>query len=82
MRSFGTLANVFWSLALGIVVLYAFFVAINAFVPGQVWGLTIVVVILALLLAVHFAHLRRVLNQGGSNEARRRLNAMRERRGF
>jgi membrane protein implicated in regulation of membrane protease activity len=82
MRSLGTIVNVFWTLAIGIVVLYAFFVAINAISPGQVWALTVVVVVLSLLLAVHFVHLRRVLKQGGRNEARRRLNAMRERRGF
>jgi hypothetical protein len=82
MRSLGTLFNFFWTLALGIVVLYAFFVAINAISPGQVWALTVVVVVLSLLLTVHFVHVRRVLKQGGPNESRRRLNAMRERRGF
>jgi membrane protein implicated in regulation of membrane protease activity len=82
MRSLSTLLNIFWTLAIAIVVMYAFLVAIAALAPGEVWALTVVVAVLSLLLAVHFVHLRRVLNQGGSNEARRRLNAMRERRGF
>jgi membrane protein implicated in regulation of membrane protease activity len=82
MRSLGTLYNAFWALAIGIVALYAFLVAINAFSPGQVWALTVAVAVLSLLLVVHFVHLRRVLKQRGPNETRRRLNAMRERRGF
>jgi membrane protein implicated in regulation of membrane protease activity len=82
MGSLGRFANAFWALALGIVILYAFFIALQAFAPGEVWPLTVAVAILALMLVVHFVHLRRVLKQRGPNEARRRLNAMRERRGF
>jgi uncharacterized membrane protein len=82
MRPLSTLANFLWTLALGIVALYAFFLAINAFAPGEVRWLTAAVAILALLLAVHFARLHRALQRGGPNEARRELNAMRERRGF
>jgi membrane protein implicated in regulation of membrane protease activity len=82
MRPLGILYNAFWTLAIGIVALYAFFVTINALAPGEVWALTAVVAVLSLLLVVHFVHLRRVLKQGGPNETRRQLNAMRERRGF
>ena len=48
-----TLWETFWVLVLAIVVLFAFFLALGAFSPGEVAGLTLVVIALALLWVVH-----------------------------
>jgi uncharacterized membrane protein YhaH (DUF805 family) len=48
-----TLSETFWILVLAVVVLFAFFVALGAFSPGEVAGLTIAVVALALLWIAH-----------------------------
>jgi hypothetical protein len=48
-----TLSETFWILVLSVVVLFAFFVALGAFSPGEVAGLTIAVVVLALLWIAH-----------------------------
>ena len=52
-RTLATLAATFWVLVLAVVVLFAFFVALGAFSPGEVVGLTIAVVVLAVLWLVH-----------------------------
>ena len=52
-RTFATLAATFWVLVLAIVVLFAFFVALGAFSPGEVVGLTIGVAFLAILWLAH-----------------------------
>jgi O-antigen/teichoic acid export membrane protein len=72
----------FWVFALGAVVLYVFFVVIDAFEPGEVWGITIGALGLTVLIAIHFIKVRHELARHGPNEARRSLNKMRERRGF
>ena len=51
MRS--TLSDTFWILVLSIVVLFAFFIALGAFAPGEVVWLTLGVLALALLWAAH-----------------------------
>ena len=51
MRS--TLSDTFWVLVLSIVVLFAFFIALGAFSPGDVAWLTFAVLALALLWTVH-----------------------------
>jgi fatty acid desaturase len=43
----------FWVLVLAVVVLFAFFVALGAFSPGEVAALTLVVIALALLWVAH-----------------------------
>ena len=48
-----TLSETFWVLILGIVVLFAFFVALGAIGPGDVAWLTLAVLALALLWAAH-----------------------------
>jgi hypothetical protein len=48
-----TLSETFWILVLALVALFAFFVALGAFSPGDVLGLTVVVVALALLWVAH-----------------------------
>jgi fatty acid desaturase len=52
-RILGTLSETLWILVLAIVVLFAFFAALGAFSPGEVVGLTIAVVALAVLWIVH-----------------------------
>jgi hypothetical protein len=68
----------FWVIALGLILMYAFFVALGAFAPGDVAGVSIAVGLLAVLYAVHaWAAGRR------ERETRDpRLKAARERRGF
>lgn len=48
-----TLGETFWMLVLAVVVLFAFFVALGAFEPGEVIALTLVVAALALLWVAH-----------------------------
>jgi hypothetical protein len=52
-RMLSTLADTFWVLVLAVVVLFAFFVALGAFSPGEVIGLTLAVAVLALLWVAH-----------------------------
>ena len=52
-RTLATLAATFWILVLAVVVLFAFFVALGAFSPGEVVGLTIAVAVLAVLWIAH-----------------------------
>ena len=52
-RTLATLSATFWVLVLAVVVLFAFFVALGAFSPGEVVGLTIGVAVLALLWMGH-----------------------------
>src|ERR687893_1791504 len=52
-RILATLSDTFWILVLAVVVLFAFFVALGAFSPGEVVWLTLAVLALALLWAAH-----------------------------
>jgi uncharacterized membrane protein (DUF485 family) len=52
-RTFATLSETFWILVLALVVLFAFFVALGAFSPGDVVGLTLVVAALAVAWIAH-----------------------------
>jgi hypothetical protein len=52
-RTLATLSDTLWVLVLAVVVLFAFFVALGAFSPGEVIGLTLAVVVLALLWIAH-----------------------------
>jgi fatty acid desaturase len=52
-RILATLSATFWVLVLAVVVLFAFFVALGAFEPGEVIVLTLVVIALALLWVAH-----------------------------
>ena len=68
----------FWVIALGAIGCYAFFVALGAIKPGEVWGVTIAVLILFALWMVRawsLAHLAK-------HERDPRLAHARERRGF
>jgi hypothetical protein len=52
-RTLATLSDTLWVLVLAVVVLFAFFVALGAFSPGEVIGLTLAVAFLALLWIFH-----------------------------
>jgi hypothetical protein len=52
-RMLATLSETFWILVLAVVVLFAFFVALGAFSPGEVVGVTLFVVALGLLWIAH-----------------------------
>ena len=49
----GTLSETFWILVLAFIVLFAFFVALGAFSPGDVVGLTLAVAVLTLAWVAH-----------------------------
>jgi hypothetical protein len=68
----------FWVIALGLVLMYAFFVALGAFAPGDVAGMSIAVGLLALMYAVHAWAAGRRAREGRDP----RLARDRERRGF
>jgi membrane protein implicated in regulation of membrane protease activity len=72
-----TLWETFWILVLAIVVLFGFFLALGAFSPGQVAGLTVVVLALAVLWVVHA-----VWESRHTDPHDRTLVKARERRGF
>ena len=76
-RIFATMSETFWVLVLALIGLFAFFVALGAFSPGDVLGLTIAVVLLALLWLGH------AIWQDRHAEGRdTRVVQARERRGF
>jgi fatty acid desaturase len=52
-RLLQTLRETFWILALAVIVLFAFFVALGALAPGDVLWLTVGVILLAALWVVH-----------------------------
>jgi membrane protein YdbS with pleckstrin-like domain len=68
----------FWVIAAGLIGCYAFFVALGAYSPGDVVGVTIAVAVLALLWIVH-AWAERHRHTAERDPA---LRAARERRGF
>ena len=72
-----------WLFVLGLIVLYAFFVAIADVSPGQVAGVTLVIVGLAVLFMIRSIRIASELSDRGGNPALRRArNRARERRGF
>jgi len=48
-----TLSDTFWLLCLAVVVLFAFFIALGAFKPGEVVGVTVAVAALGVLWVAH-----------------------------
>ena len=47
------LRNFFWALALAVIAAYLFFLVLGAFAVDEVWPVTLVVVVLAVLWLVH-----------------------------
>lgn len=66
----------FWILALAVIVLFAFFVALGAFAPGEVLWVTLLVLVLCVLWIVHATLSRRRSERDPS------VMRARERRGF
>jgi hypothetical protein len=82
IETVGRLSNVFWTLAIGAVALYAFFVVLGAIsLTHPVW-LTILIGILGILAAVHLIRVRRALSDHRHDAMARALHGWRERRGF
>jgi hypothetical protein len=71
-----------WAFALGLIALFVFFAALDAFSPADVMWLTIAVGVLAAVCLVHFIRVRRALGEHRHDDSRREVNAFRERRGF
>jgi len=82
VRTIGRLSGAFWALSVGVVALFAFFAALQAISPDEVWWLTVAVAILAAMCLVHFTRVRRALDEHEQDQFRRMVNAFRERRGF
>jgi uncharacterized membrane protein len=83
MRLMSHLRLSFWLFALGAIVLYVFFVSLATISPAEVAGLTAVMLVLAVLVAVHNIRVASELgDRGGDPRTRRALNRQRERRGF
>jgi fatty acid desaturase len=76
-RVLGTLSETFWILVLAFIVLFAFFVALGAFSPGDVVVLSIVVVLLTLAWIAHA-----VWDSRHRDPHDRAVVRARERRGF
>jgi hypothetical protein len=76
-RILAVLSETFWLLIIGVVAMFVFFVALGAFRPTQVLGLTIAVCVLAALWVAHAAWAAR--HHAGRDPASVRA---RERRGF
>jgi fatty acid desaturase len=82
VESLARLSGLFWAGCLGVVVLFAFFAALQAFSPADVLWLTVAVAALAVMCLVHFTRLARHIGEHEHDEFRRHVNAFRERRGF
>jgi hypothetical protein len=83
MRILGRLAVPLWLGAIGVTVMYVFFVTLAAVSPGQVAGVTIVIAGLAILFTIRSIRVASELSDRGGNPALRRArNRARERRGF
>ena len=52
-RMWSTMSQTFWILVISAIALFAFFVALGAFTPGQVVGLSLGVLALAVLWTLH-----------------------------
>lgn len=72
-----TMREAFWVVALGVIACYAFFVALGAFSPGDVAGVSIAV---GVLLGLWLAHAWAQRHREGERDARETF--ARERRGF
>jgi uncharacterized membrane protein YhaH (DUF805 family) len=76
-RILATLSETFWLLVLAVVAMFVFFLALGAFKPGEVIGVTVAVLILAVLWIAHAVWVSR--HHDGRDPAAVRA---RERRGF
>ena len=82
MRPLAVVRNTLMVLAVGLVVLFLFFVALGAFSPAETVVASIIVAALAVVVAIHMYRVHRALEGEGGSEMHRVLNLQRERRGF
>ena len=83
MQLIGQVRLSLWVVALGTIVLYAFFLALARVPLAQVAGTTTAIAILAALVTIRCMRVASVLaDRGGDPRVRRALNRQRERRGF
>ena len=78
----GALWNAFWIIALGLIVLWAFFLVMGAISVGDPLWITVLMGILAVMAAIHFVHVRRMLGDHAHDDVARSVHMLRERRGF
>ena len=78
-RAAAAVREVFWAIAIGVIACYAFFVALGAFAPGDVVGVSIAV---GILVALWLVHAWAQSHRRGRDERDQRLVHARERRGF
>jgi fatty acid desaturase len=76
-RILAVLSETFWVLVIAVVAMFAFFILLGAFSPGQAVGLTVVLAVLAILWVGHAIWASR--HSDGRDPGARRA---RERRGF
>ena len=76
-RIWAVMSESFWVLLVSLVALFAFLLALGAYTPGDVLGLTIVMVVLLVLWIAHAVWLTRRADKRDP-----RAIAARERRGF
>ena len=81
MELFGQIRLSFWIAVAGVIVLYAFVVALAGVSLSQMVGVTIVVGALTAIFIVRNLRVARELANRAGNQ-RRTLNRIRERRGF
>jgi uncharacterized membrane protein len=79
---FNRLRISFWIAVAGVIVLYAFFVALAGVSLAQLVGVTIVVGALAAIFILRNLRVARELANRGDPRLRRAVNRIRERRGF
>lgn len=79
-RLFAPIWEFFWEIALGIVVLWAFFLLMGGIAIDDPLWLTITMGVLAAAATFHIVHMRRIVEH--DPDLSRRAHRMRERRGF
>ena len=79
-RVFGPIWEFFWEIALGIVVLWLFFLVMGALSVSDPLWLTITMGVLGAAALLHMIHTRSIVEH--DSELSRRAHTLRERRGF
>jgi fatty acid desaturase len=74
-----SLRGAFWTIVLGVIVVYVFFLALGAFSIGDVVPVTILI---AVLVGIFFWHMARERRHHDEEDRDPRLRAARARRGF
>jgi hypothetical protein len=78
----GGLLNFLWAVCVGTVALFAFFLVMGGFAPGDVLWLTAIVAFLGTLFVVHQIRVGHELNDHEDHTMVREVQRIRERRGF